>query len=76
MGVDIQENDIKRSIFSIHGITGYLIAVVGLVATLLVLGVWAVSVQTQNAETYYSLNQDIHAIKAQSLDNLKYRTVK
>jgi len=75
MGNHKNENGIKRCVVSIDGITGYLVAVVGLVATLLFLGVWAVNVQNANSEVYYSLNQDIHAIKTQSIDNNTFRII-
>jgi len=69
------ENGINRCILGINGIGGFLIAVVGLVVTLVVLGYFSIVVQSENAETYYSVNQDLNALKTISIDNNSYRII-
>ena len=60
----------SRSIFSIDGITGMLIATVLLLSILAFLTVNAMSVQHANAENYYKWNSDIEKnIKVNSVDN-------
>lgn len=56
----------NRSIFSLHGITGMLIATVLLLSILVVLVTWAVNVQQENAGTYYQIDsaETIHACTA------------
>lgn len=46
----------NRSIFSLHGITGMLIATALLLTILVVLVTWAVNVQQENASTYYQID--------------------
>ncbi len=75
MGLPVKMNENERGVFSLHGVTGMLIATVLLLSILGVLGYNAIVVQKNNAEVYYSINQDIHAIKDQSLNNNSYRTV-
>jgi len=75
MGLPVKMNENERGIFSIHGITGFLIAVVLLLSILGVLGYNAIAVQKANAEVYYSVNQDINAIKFNSTNNNSFRTV-
>jgi len=70
------ENGINRSIFGINGLAGYLIAVVGLVVTLVVLGYFSIIVQAENSVTYYSINQDLNALKFNSIDNNSHRIIK
>ena len=69
------ENGITRCLMHINGLGGYLVAVVGLLLTLGFLMYYSVIVQQDNASTYYSINQDIHAIKAQSSDNNSFRII-
>jgi hypothetical protein len=75
MGLPVKMNENERGIFSLHGLVGYFIAVALLLSILGVLEYNGIAVQKANAEVYYSVNQDIHAIKAQSLNNNSYRTV-
>ena len=35
----------------------------------------AIKAQQENAETYYSINQDLTAIKANDVGNNEYRTI-
>jgi hypothetical protein len=62
MAGNTQMNESERGVFSIHGVTGYLIAVVLLLS---ILGVLTVLSLAQNAEAtnYYSVNQDINGLK-------------
>ena len=55
----------------IHGITGMLIATVLLLSILGVLTVLAISTQAANAENFYEVNQDLHALKMNSPENHK-----
>jgi len=67
----------EGGLFSLlHGLTGYFIAVALLLTILGVLTYNAIVVQNENAETFYSVNQDIHALKMNSLDNINQRTIK
>jgi len=75
MGLPVKMNENERGVFSLHGLVGFFIAVALLLSILGVLGYNAINVQKNNAEVYYSVNQDIHAIKDQSLNNNSYRTV-
>ena len=75
MTLPVKMNEDERGLFSLHGITGFLIAVVLLLSILGVLGYNAIVVQKANSEVYYSVNQDIHAIKDQSLKNNSFRTM-
>jgi succinate dehydrogenase/fumarate reductase cytochrome b subunit len=77
MSGNTQMNDSERGIFSLlHGITGYLVAVVLLLSILGVLTVLAIGSQQNNATTFYEVNQDLNALKFNSLDNQSYRTIK
>ncbi len=58
----------------LHGLTGYFIAVGLLLSILAYLTVSAIGVQNENAEKFYKVNQDLHALKMNSLDNIKMRT--
>jgi succinate dehydrogenase/fumarate reductase cytochrome b subunit len=77
MAGNTQMNDNERGIFSlIHGISGYLVAVVLLLSILGVLTILAIGAQQNNATTYYEVNQDLNALKFNSLENQSYRTIK
>lgn len=60
----------------VHGITGMLIAVVLLLSILGTLTFFALKVQQENAEKFYEINQDLNALKMNSPDNHKLRTIK
>ncbi len=73
MAGNTQMNDSERGIFSlVHGITGMLIAVVLLLSILGTLTYFAIVTQQKNAENFYEVNQDLHALKMNSSDNHKY----
>ena len=54
-----------------HGIVGMLIATALLLSILAVLTINGIAVQKANAENYYEINQDLHALKANSPENYK-----
>ena len=77
MAGNTQMNDSERGLFSlVHGISGMLVAVVLLLSILVTLTYFAVVTQQDNAEKYYEINQDLHALKMNSPDNYKMRTNK
>ncbi len=66
----------EGGLFSLlHGLTGYFIAVALLLSILGFLTFNAIAVQNENAEKFYKVNQDLHALKMNSLDNIKMRTI-
>jgi hypothetical protein len=64
----------EGGLFSLmHGLTGYAVAV-GLLLTILgVLTYFAIVVQSENATNYYTVNQDLNALKMNSLENITHR---
>ncbi len=66
----------NRSLMSVNGLSGYLVAVVGLLAALGILIYFSVVTQAANATTYYSVDQDLHGLKMNSPKNYTYRTIK
>jgi len=64
----------EGGLFSLmHGLKGYAVAV-GLLLTILgVLTFLAISVQTEQATNFYTVNQDLNALKMNSLENLNQR---
>ena len=75
MALPVKMNENERGVFALHGVTGFLIAVVLLLSILGVLGYNAIVVQKANSEVYYSVDQNIHSIKDQSLKNNSFRTM-
>lgn len=65
-------NENERGVFSIHGVTGMLIATVLLLSILAVLQVFSLSAQQSQATNFYKINQDLNAIKFNSADNSKH----
>jgi succinate dehydrogenase/fumarate reductase cytochrome b subunit len=61
----------NRSVFSIHGVTGMLIATVLLLSILVVLTIWGLGVQQSNAANYYEI-KDESSIKMFSTENAKH----
>ncbi|MCK5110694.1 MAG: DUF4006 family protein [Arcobacteraceae bacterium] len=62
----------EGGLFSLmHGITGYLVAVVLLLSILGVLTVLGIGAQANNATNYYEINQDLNGLKFNSPDNHK-----
>jgi len=64
----------EGGLFSLmHGLTGFAVAVVLLLSILGTLTYLAISVQTEQSTHFYTVNQDLDAIKMNSLDNISYR---
>jgi len=61
----------SRSVFSIHGVTGMLIATVLLLAILVGLTIWGMGVQNENAANFYKV-EDPQSIKMFSTENVKH----
>lgn len=57
----------------IHGLTGYAVAVVLLLSILGTLTYFAIVVQTEQSTNFYTVNQDLEALKMNSLENITYR---
>lgn len=72
MANNTQMNENERGIFSLHGITGMLIATVLLLTILAVLQVLSVGSQNTQATNFYKVNQDINAIKFKSSENANH----
>ncbi|VAY87995.1 hypothetical protein MNB_ARC-1_1267 [hydrothermal vent metagenome] len=64
MAGNTQMNDGERGIFSlIHGISGFLIAVVLLLSILGVLTYLGIKVQQNNSTTFYNINKQLDGLK-------------
>lgn len=72
MAGNTQMNENERGVFSIHGVTGMLIATVLLLSILGVLTFFGIMTQHSEASNYYKINQDLNAIKFNSSDNNKH----
>jgi succinate dehydrogenase/fumarate reductase cytochrome b subunit len=72
MANNTQMNENERGVFSIHGVTGMLIATVLLLSILAVLQVFSLSAQQSQATNFYKINQDLNAIKFNSAENSKH----
>ncbi|WP_419770685.1 MAG: DUF4006 family protein [Candidatus Marinarcus sp.] len=72
MAGNTQMNDNERGVFSIHGVTGMLIATVLLLSILGALQFLGWGAQNAQATNFYKINQDINAIKFNSADNSKH----
>jgi hypothetical protein len=57
----------------IHGLVGYAVAVVLLLTILVVLTVVGIGVQKEQSTNFYTVNQDLDAIKMNSLENINHR---
>ncbi|MFA9372544.1 MAG: DUF4006 family protein [Poseidonibacter sp.] len=71
MAGNTQMNENERGIFKLHGITGMLIAVVLLLSILAFLVTNALTVQQNEANNFYQINQDLNGLKMNSSDNHK-----
>jgi succinate dehydrogenase/fumarate reductase cytochrome b subunit len=77
MAGNTQMNESERGLFSLmHGITGYLVAVVLLLSILAGLTIGAISVQNAEATNYYSINQDINGLKFIDSSENQYKNYK
>ncbi len=61
-----------KQYFKFGGLSGYLIAVVGLVATAVILQWTAIKVQQNEAVNYYSIDTSLHGLKANGNDMNKF----
>lgn len=61
----------NRSLFSIHGMTGFLIATVVLVVVVLSLAYLAYGAQVENATNFYKI-ENPELIKMNSVENAKH----
>lgn len=76
MAGNSQMNENERGIFSfLHGISGFLVAVVLLLSILGTLTVLSIGTQAANATKFYEVNQDLNALKMKSLENINHRTM-
>ena len=64
-------NENERGVFSIHGITGMLIATVLLLSILAGLTVGAIGVQQSSADNYYQI-KDEQSIRMNSVENANH----
>ncbi len=77
MAGNTQMNENERGLFSLlHGLSGFLVAVVLLLSILGVLTVLSIGTQAANATKFYEVNQDLNALKMNSPANHTLRTVK
>jgi hypothetical protein len=69
MGLSKEMHESERGLFALHGITGYLVAVVLLLSILGGLTFFGIGAQKANAEKYYTINQDLNGLKMNSPEN-------
>ena len=65
-------NENERGVFSLHGITGMLIATVLLLSILVVLTVLGLGVQQEAANDFYQI-KDEQSIRMNSTENVNHR---
>jgi len=64
----------EGGLFSLmHGLTGFAVAVVLLLSILGTLTYFAIAVQTEQSTNFYTVNQDLDALKMNSVDNINHR---
>jgi hypothetical protein len=64
----------EGGLFSLmHGLKGYAVAVGLLLSILGALTYFAIVVQTEQSTNFYTVNQDLDALKMNSLENISYR---
>ena len=77
MAGNTQMNENERGVFSLlHGLSGFLVAVVLLLSILGTLTVLSIGTQAANATTFYEINQDLNGLKMNSPENHTMRTIK
>jgi succinate dehydrogenase/fumarate reductase cytochrome b subunit len=77
MAENTQMNENERGVFSLlHGLSGFLIAVVLLLSILGTLTVFGIGAQANNATKFYEINQDLNGLKMNSPANHTMRTIK
>ena len=65
----------NRGVFSLHGVTGMLIATVLLLSMLVVLTIWGLGVQQQSATNFYDpapITGSLDNVKANSKENANF----
>ena len=62
--------------FKLHGLVGFLVAVVLLLSILGTLTVLSIGTQAANATKFYEINQDLNGLKMNSPANHTMRTIK
>jgi hypothetical protein len=75
MAGNTQLNENERGLFSLHGLSGFLIAVVLLLSILGVLVVSSIMVQAGEAQNPYTVNQDINGLKFIAPSDEQYKNV-
>jgi hypothetical protein len=71
MALNTQMNENERGIFKLSGITGMLIATALLLTILVLLTIFGIKVQQNEATNFYKINQDLNGLKMNSSDNHK-----
>lgn len=75
MAGNTQMNENERGVFGLHGISGFLIAVVLLLSILGVLVTASIMVQAGEAQNPYQVNQDINGLKFIAPSAEQYKNV-
>lgn len=75
MAGNTQLNENERGVFGLHGLSGFLIAVVLLLSILAVLVTSAVMVQAEEAQNPYQVNTDINGLKMIAPSAEQYKNV-
>ena len=70
-----QMNKNERGIMTLNGLTGGIIATVLLLSVLGGLTYFSITTQATNATSFYKVNQDLNALKLNSLKNINHRTM-
>ena len=71
MSINRKMHNSERNIFSlIHGISGMMVAVILLLSILGILTYFAIVTQRANAESFYSINQDLNVLKMKNINIL------
>ena len=75
MAGNTQINENERGIMALNGLTGGIIATVLLLSILGGLTYFSITTQAANASKFYKVNQDLNALKMNSLENMNHRTM-
>lgn len=71
MGLNKEMQESERGLFALNGITGFLVAVVLLLSILGGLTFFGIGSQKNNAENFYSIDQNLTGLKMNSPENHK-----
>jgi succinate dehydrogenase/fumarate reductase cytochrome b subunit len=58
------DNFTLKDLFTLHGLSGFFIAVVGLLLAMAILLTLAMNIQQEQSQNYYSIDTDINKIKS------------